>query len=115
MQEGDAYAFGVLLYELYSGQPAWAGLSTGDIISAKLRTHASQALRMSADAPPALQVPYLSLMLHLQRRCITVHCVDMLLSPCNLLCLCLHSEALHLQQCYAFCLLLSQNYVVILG
>ena len=49
-----------MLYELYSGQPAWAGLPTGDIISAKLRTHASQALRMSADAPPALQVPYLS-------------------------------------------------------
>ena len=57
VQEGDAYAFGVLLYELYSGQPAWAGMSTGDIISAKLRTHARQALRMSADAPSALQVP----------------------------------------------------------
>lgn len=60
VQDGDAYAFGVMLYELYSGQPAWAGISTGDIISAKLRTHASQALRMSADAPPALQVPKLS-------------------------------------------------------
>lgn len=57
VQEGDAYAFGVMLCELYTGQPAWAGMSTGDIISAKLRTHASQALRMSADCPPALQVP----------------------------------------------------------
>lgn len=63
VQEGDAYAFGVMLYELYSGQPAWPGLSTGDIISAKLRTHASQALRMCADAPPALQVPHLPPML----------------------------------------------------
>ena len=56
LQEGDAYAFGVMVYELYSGVPAWAGLSTGDIIAAKLRSHASTALRMSADAPPALQV-----------------------------------------------------------
>ena len=56
VQEGDAYAFGVMIYELYSGQPAWAGLSTGDIIAAKLRSHASVALRMTEDCPPTLQV-----------------------------------------------------------
>lgn len=55
-QEGDAYAFGVALYELYSRQPAWANLSTGDIISAKLRSNAAVSLRLPAEAPPALQV-----------------------------------------------------------
>ena len=56
VQEGDAYAFGVMIYELYSGQPAWAGKATGDIIAAKLRSRASVALRMAEDCPPALQV-----------------------------------------------------------
>lgn len=56
MQECDAYAFGVMLYELYSSRPGWAGLSTGDIISAKLRGPASASLQLAAPAPPALQV-----------------------------------------------------------
>lgn len=56
MQECDAYAFGVMLYELYSSRPGWAGLSTGDIISAKLRSHASASLQLAPPAPPALQV-----------------------------------------------------------
>ena len=55
-QEGDAYAFGVMLYELYCSKPAWANLSTGEIISAKLRSHASVSLQLVPDAPPALQV-----------------------------------------------------------
>lgn len=54
-KEGDAYAFGVMLYELYCSKPAWANLSTGEIISAKLRSHASVSLQLVPDAPPALQ------------------------------------------------------------
>jgi len=56
VQEGDAYAFGVMLYELYCSKPAWANLSTGEIISAKLRSHAGESLQLVPDAPPALQV-----------------------------------------------------------
>ncbi|KAL0031996.1 hypothetical protein WJX79_011099 [Trebouxia sp. C0005] len=54
-KEGDAYAFGVMLYELYCSKPAWANLSTGEIISAKLRSHAGASLQLEPDAPPALQ------------------------------------------------------------
>ena len=66
VQEGDAYAFGVMLYELYCSKPAWANLSTGEIISAKLGSHAGVSLQLVPDAPPALQVlvcPWLCLYL----------------------------------------------------
>ncbi len=56
VQEGDAYAFGVMLYELYCSKPAWANLSTGEIISAKLGSHAGASLQLVPGAPPALQV-----------------------------------------------------------
>ncbi|KAL0023839.1 hypothetical protein WJX77_010270 [Trebouxia sp. C0004] len=54
-KEGDAYAFGVMLYELYCSKPAWADLSTGEIISAKLRSHAGVSLQLVPAAPLALQ------------------------------------------------------------
>jgi len=57
VQEGDAYAFGVMLYELYCSKPAWANLSTGEIISVKLGSHAGASLQLVPHAPPALQVP----------------------------------------------------------
>ncbi len=56
VQEGDAYAFGVMLYELYCSKPAWANLSTGEIISAKLDSPAGVSLQLVPGAPPALQV-----------------------------------------------------------
>ncbi len=56
MQEGDAYAFGVMLYELCTGKPAWDSKSAGDIISAKFGRPAAPGLAMPTALPNALKV-----------------------------------------------------------
>ncbi len=82
---GDAYAFGVMLYELYSGKPAWAGLSTGDIISAKLRSHVSASLHLPGEGSPALQViTSCVIAIDLLYPCITAATVHNILHLCNM-------------------------------
>ena len=54
MQEFDVYSFGIMLYEMYTSTPAFASMSAGDIISAKLQNE--HVAELPGTAPPALQV-----------------------------------------------------------
>ena len=51
------YSFGILLYELYMSKPAFANMSAGDIIAAKLQNN--HVIGLPQTAPQALQVMWL--------------------------------------------------------
>ena len=48
------YSFGIMLYEMYTSRPAFASMSAGDIISAKLQN--DHVVELPSSAPQALQV-----------------------------------------------------------
>ena len=61
LQEFDVYSFGIMLYELYNSKPAFANMSAGDIIAAKLQN--DHVIGLPDTAPQALQVTYLSFLI----------------------------------------------------
>ena len=47
---GDVYAFGVILWEMWAGKPAWAGMNQHQVVFAV--SCLEQKLEWDADVPP---------------------------------------------------------------
>jgi len=66
-KSADVYAFGVLLWEMYTGQRPWSGLGQMQVIFHL--TQRKKRLQFPSDTPPQLQVVTLLLLLVLHLFC----------------------------------------------